>query len=315
MNILLTGGAGFIGSHLLRSFLEKGYHVTVLDNFSSGKRENLKPFEGRFNLVEGSICDSKIVDELMSGVDAVSHHAAIIEVPQTIKEPAQCHEVNINGTVNLLESARRHKVKRFVLASSAAVYGHAEKNQAQAETEVSEMLSPYALSKRVNEEYARLYWKIYGLDTVCLRYFNVFGLGQDPHSPYSAVIPKFIDAARKGEEVCIYGDGEQVRDFVHVSDVVQANVAALEAPASLVGGHVFNVGRGQSTKLIELLHALEQITGKPIARRHEKARGGDIFFSLADISTSRQTLGFEPRVTLNEGLQELFLNSKEINVN
>jgi len=295
--ILVTGGAGFIGSHIVRALVETGHAVRVLDNLSTGRRENLDGVEVEF--VEGDICNDDDVDRAVIGVRAIVHQAAMISVPKSIEQPWQSHAINVDGTLRLLEAARRAGVRRFVLASSAAIYGD-EPSLPKSETSPQQPQSPYAIHKLIGEQYLRLYHELYGLDTVCLRYFNVFGPRQDPTSPYAAVIPLFIRAMAAGERPTVFGDGEQTRDFVFIDDVVRANLAALSVPEP--AGRVVNVAGGRSISLLDLLRELEAVFDRRADPVFAAPRPGDVRHSVAAIDAAVALLGYRPQTGLREGL-------------
>jgi len=305
MHYLVTGGAGFIGSNIVEKLILKGEKVRILDSFFSGKRENLLfPEHERIEVIEGDIRNLKDCRQAASGIDYVLHHAAIASVPHSVKDPLLTHEVNVTGTINMLIAARDARVRRFVLASSSSVYGNGncmrEPNREEMRTEP---LSPYALSKWIGEETCKIFTRLYGLETVALRYFNVFGIRQNPRSEYAAVIPKFIEAVLQKRRPLIYGDGLQSRDFVYVDDVVEANLKACMTPNS-VAGKVFNVACGKSCTLLDILDSLSQINEMAIEPVHTSSKAGDIRHSLADISLSKSLLGFEPGTPFYEGLKK-----------
>ncbi|AFM23939.1 SDR family oxidoreductase [Desulfomonile tiedjei] len=307
--ILVTGGAGFIGSHLVEGLLERGEAVRVLDNLSTGKQENLMGLgNGRWNahrdfeFILGDIRDRKIVQTAMNGVDAVFHQAALGSVPRSVTDPVTTQEVNADGTLNILQSARDAGVSRVVYASSSSVYGNSELLPKR-EGEEGLTLSPYALTKRVNEEYGRLFMGLYAFETIGLRYFNVYGPRQDPESEYAAVIPRFVTALLKKSEPIIYGTGLQSRDFTFVKDVVRANILALEAPP-FACGRSFNIGCGTQATLLELLSALQDLLGTNIEPRFESPRAGDVMHSSADTGLSEKMLGFKAEFDLRLGLAQ-----------
>lgn len=300
---LVTGGAGFIGSHLVEALLRDGSKVTVLDNLSTGKKSNLYAVMDRITFIEGDICDPGTVNSAAEGVDVIFHQAAMPSVVESIKDPALTHEVNLTGTVNVLEAARLNKVSKVVYASSAAVYGPARELPQTEETETGPV-SPYGLHKLTGEHYCRLYQELYGIQTVCLRYFNVYGHRQDPHSPYSGVISIFSETILNGKSPTVYGDGLQRRDFVHVSDVVQANILA--AQTSWFESLILNVASGDSNSLLTLLKILERLTGQNFKIRFKEERRGDLRDSSACIEKTREILGYEPQRSLEDGLK-LFL--------
>ena len=299
---LVTGGAGFIGSHLTGVLLEAGAKVRVLDNLSTGFLDNLGSFSGdRLEVIQGDASDQQTVEAAMEGVDYVFHQAAMASVPRSIREPALCHAWCATSTVELLRAASKAGVKRLVLASTSAAYGDSP-FVSKRESDAVAPLSPYAASKLAAESYCRAFVTSFSLETVVLRYFNVFGPRQDPQSEYSAVIPRFVSMILSGKQPVIYGDGEQSRDFVYVGDVARANILAATTPG--VSGCTFNVGRGERTSLLELLSKLSDILGKTIEPIHEPARVGDIRDSLADINQARSVLGFDPEVSIYQGLAQ-----------
>jgi nucleoside-diphosphate-sugar epimerase len=300
----VTGAAGFIGGHLAEELLRQGYEVVGLDDFSSGKRENaaLLAKHQKFSLIEGSIADPRAVDRAVAGAELVFHLAAIPSVPLSMAEPARTTAVNVGGTVNVLEAARRSQAKRVVLACSCAAYGDGPE-QPKHESLQPRPMSPYAAQKIACELYAQTYTVAYGLPCVALRFFNVYGPRQDPKSEYAAAIPRFATRLLAGERPIVFGDGLQTRDFVHVSDVVRANLLA--AQSEKAPGETINVASGQSATLVELIELLRQAVGpqaKGLAIEHQAPRAGDLRASSADISKARALLGYEPRVQLAEGL-------------
>ena len=297
---LITGGAGFIGSNLAAELLARGERVRVLDNFSTGQRANLAPLMDQLEIVEGDVRSYHLVREAVEGVDFVLHQAALPSVPRSVRDPITTNEVNVVGTLNLLQAAREAGVQRLVYASSSSIYGTSPELPKR-ESMPPNPLSPYAISKLAGEQYCRVFWQLYGFETVCLRYFNVFGPRQDPTSQYSAVIPKFITALFDGRELTIHGDGRQSRDFTYIANVVQANLLACTAPEA--PGGVFNVACGQRYTLLELVASLSEITGRTAQVSHTPPRPGDVPHSLADISLARTTLGYDPTVDLRAGLE------------
>jgi len=294
---LVTGGAGFIGSHIVRGLLDRGDHVVVLDNLSTGHRSNLKDLE--VELIEGDIRDKDVVQQAMHSVDVVHHQAAYVSSPASLEEPGECYEINLNGSVNILNAAREAGVRRVVMASSAAVYGEAE-GPVQ-ESDETAPGTPYAASKLAMEEAANLYTHTFQVPTICLRYFNVYGPRQSLESAYAAAIPIFIAAMLGKEPPTIYGDGGQSRDFVYVDDVVHANLLASELEIS--EGGVFNIASGDSisiTRLVEILHRLMPEAPAPV---QAPPREGDIYTSVANISYAERALGYHPRIDLEEGLE------------
>ncbi len=299
--ILLTGGAGFIGSNLAEALLEHGYEVRVLDNFSTGKRENLATVYGHLEVLEGDIRDREVVGSAMEGVDRVIHLAAMSSVPWSVEDPEAAHAINVTGTLNVLVSARDKGVKRVVLASTSAVYGEGPL-QPKTEDMVPEPRSPYAATKLATEHYAAVFSAVYGLETVVLRYFNVYGRRQDPASEYAAVIPKFITRLLAGQRAVIYGDGEQTRDFIFVDDCNEANMRACFRDG--ISGGVFNIGSGENISVNELFRTIRDITGSKEDPVYEEARKGDVRESLAHVSRARSVLGFKARRTMREGLEK-----------
>ena len=301
MRVLVTGGAGFIGSHIVTALLEQGAEVRVLDNFSSGSRDNLDGLD--VTVFEGDVADADLVQQAAAGCDLIFHQAALVSVPRSIEEPALNQQSNVTGTFNVLEAARRAGVTRLVYASSAAVYGN-RPGLPKHEDDPPEPITPYAAAKLTGETLAAAYKASYGLETVGLRYMNVFGPRQDPSSPYSGVLSIFGRAALRGAGCTIYGDGEQTRDFVYVADVVQANLLAAQAPAGrLPSPAVFNVGRGHQTSLNEIIEMLGELTGRAIPVTYQPERAGDIRHSLADIGRAQASLDYQPRVSIVDGLQ------------
>ena len=303
MRALVTGGAGFIGSHIVDALISRGHSVRVLDNFSAGKRDNLSAHEGKIEVVEADVRDAPQLDFYVAGCDVVFHEAAIVSVPYSIEHPQETHDVNVQGTLNVLQAARRHGVRRVVFASSAAVYGQ-DPTLPKKESMLLEPVSPYGVEKAASEHYLFAWSKTFGVETVALRYFNVFGPRQDPSSPYSGVISIFMTRAIEGKNAVIYGDGEQSRDFVYVGDVAAANVRAAETVG--ISGNVYNVGGGKRTTLNELASIVAKVTGKPFSPKHEAARAGDIVHSLADVSRTKKDLAWDPAVSVEEGLRRLF---------
>ena len=299
--ILVTGGAGFIGSNIASELLNKGYSVRILDNFSSGKRENLKGMEKDIELVEGDIRSYHIVQDSLKDIDIVLHQAALPSVPRSIKDPITTNDVNINGTLNILEAAVDLKVKRVVYASSSSVYGD-NPVLPKVETMVPNPLSPYAVSKLTGEKYCNVFSRIYGLETVCLRYFNVFGPRQDPASQYSAVIPKFIKAISQDIQPVIYGDGEQSRDFTYISNVIQANILA--ATSDCESGITVNCAVSGQITLNDLVKEMNKLMNKDVKPLYEGPRAGDIKHSYADISLAEKSIGYKPVVSFEEGLKK-----------
>jgi nucleoside-diphosphate-sugar epimerase len=298
---LVTGGGGFIGSHLVDALLARGDVVRVLDNFSTGKRENLQRNIEKIQLLTGDLRDSEVIREAVQGVDFIFHQAAFVSVPQSMEDPDSCFDINVNGTGKLLTAAREAGVKRVVLASSAAVYGE-NKAVPLSEDEEPDPLSPYAASKSINEIYARLFTKHLGLNVVALRYFNVYGPRQNPASDYAAVVPIFIKILEAESEPVIFGDGLQTRDFVYIADVVQANIQASESVKA--PGKVFNICSGQEISLLDLLEKLSTIYNRKILPSFQEARPGDIYRSLGDPNKARDILEFSSATSIIDGLDE-----------
>jgi len=297
---LVTGGAGFIGSHLVDALLDQGFRVRVIDDFSSGREENLADARGRFELLRGDFTDPEVAARAVEGVELVFHQGAVPSVPRSVAEPVRTNRVNVDGTLAVLEAARGAGVRRLVYAASSSAYGDTEVLP-KVETLPADPRSPYALQKHVGEVYCRLYHELYGLETVALRYFNVFGPRQDPRSTYAAVVPRFATACLRGEPPRIHGDGEQSRDFTYVADTVRANLLAADAPGAV--GRVINVAGGRRITMNRLLAEIQEIVGSELEPIHEPARPGDVRHSLADLSRARDLLGFEPAVPLAEGLR------------
>jgi UDP-glucose 4-epimerase len=298
---LVTGGAGFIGSHIAEALFRKGERVRVLDNFSTGYRHNLAFCRRDLDLMEGDLRNPGNCRKAVRGVDFVLHCAALPSVPKSVQDPAGTNESNTTGTLNLLVAARAAGVKRLVYSSSSSVYGDSPALP-KIESMPPEPLSPYAIQKYVGELYCRMFYQLYGFETVALRYFNVFGPRQDPKSEYAAVIPRFITALVRGVPPVIYGDGEQTRDFTYVDNVVRANLMALDAPG--VAGEIFNFADGQGHSLKDLLRNLESILQTRIAPVHEPARPGDIRYSVAGVEKCRKLLGYAGHVSFEEGLRQ-----------
>lgn len=299
MKICVTGGAGFIGSHLVERLLSDGYDVVVLDDLSTGEKSNLA--DG-VPLMMGDVADFDVVKEAVTGCDSVYHEAALVSVPQSIEEPIKNQMSNVQGTFNVFEAARQAGIKRVVCASSAAIYGNAP-GLPKRETDTPAPVTPYASAKLMGEQLAAAYNHSYGMEITCLRYMNVYGARQNPGSPYSGVLSIFCNRAMANQGVKIFGDGEQTRDFVHVSDVVEANILAGTRPFD-IDYSVFNVGRGQQTSLNQIVEALRGLTGNDVPVTYEDERTGDIRHSVADISRIRSQLGFKPFVDLESGLEE-----------
>jgi len=298
---LVTGGAGFIGSHLVEALVTRGDQVRVLDNFSSGKQNNLSLVADQIEIIEGDLRNSEDIAKAVKNVDLVFHEAAFVSVPKSLQEPSECFEINVQAVINLLAAAKEAGVRRVVLASSAAVYG-AQPNMPLHEGLPGELLSPYAASKQFNESLASLYTHSFGVETVALRYFNVYGPRQSPDSDYAAVIPKFIDQLSNDRPAIVFGDGMQRRDFVHVSDVVRANLLAAEAVEA--PGRAINICSGKETSLLDLLSALMEIYPNAPETEFSEARLGDVPRSLGDPTLAKELLGFEAQVALDSGLKQ-----------
>jgi nucleoside-diphosphate-sugar epimerase len=296
---LVTGGAGFIGSHLVRFLLTHG-HVRVLDDFSSGTLDNLVEVLPHIELLRGSVTDAALVQKAVEGCEVVFHLAAQVSVPLSLEQPVETFEVNLYGTQLLLEAARQAGVRRVVFASSAAVYGDAPRLPKR-ETMLPRPISPYAWSKWYGELLCRDYWRVYGVPTVSLRFFNVYGPRQNPCSQYAAVIPRWITAALTHRQPIVYGDGKQTRDFVYIDDLLQGLWLAAEHPQAV--GRVFNLASGRAYTLLELLQAIEEAVGSPLEPQFTAPRPGDIRHSFADIRAARGILGYEPHISLQEGIR------------
>jgi nucleoside-diphosphate-sugar epimerase len=299
--VLVTGGAGFIGSHLAARLLEEGYHVLVLDNFATGRRSNVAGLAGEVELIEGDIQSYERVNKAVAGSEVVFHQAALPSVPRSVEDPLTSNATNVIGTLNVLLAARDHCVRRVVCASSSSVYGSSAGITPKREERPAVPISPYATAKLAGEGYARSFYGVYGLETVALRYFNVFGPHQGPTSQYAAVIPNFINALLAGQPPVIFGDGEQSRDFTYVANVVDANMLAMDAPG--VAGKVYNVACGERVTVNLLVRELRDALGSDVEPVYAAARPGDIKHSLADLSLARTELGYEPSVLLREGLE------------
>jgi nucleoside-diphosphate-sugar epimerase len=297
---LVTGGAGFIGSNITEALLRKKHKVRILDNFSTGKKENIAGFRSKIEIVKGDIRDLKTVNKAVKGVDYVLHQAALPSVARSVADPAASNAVNVEGTLNVLIAARDHKVKRLIYASSSSAYGDTPVLP-KVETMTPNPQSPYATSKLTGELYCRNFSKIFGLETVCLRYFNVFGPKQDPASFYSAVIPKFISSMLRGESPHINGDGKQSRDFTYIDNVVLANILACTAPKA--SGEVFNIACGKRYTVIELAEKIARIMRMNLDLEFGPARPGDVKHSLADIRKARRILKYTVKVNFDEGLR------------
>ncbi len=307
---LVTGGAGFIGSHLVEFLAERGYPVRVLDNFDTSQRSNLASISQPPEIVEADVADADAVSQAMHGIDVVYHLAALASVQASVENPAATHRICATGTLNVLDAARKANVRRVIYAASASAYG-IPASEVQSESDPVHPLSPYAAAKLAGEEYMQAFAASYGLETVCLRFFNVFGPRQRADSPYSGVIAIFAGLMAAGRTPTIHGDGLQSRDFVYVADVVQALVKARKAPN--VSGNVYNVGTGRSVTVLDLVAALNRLLGTNLTPQHGPARSGDIRHSRADIRRARQDLGYEPQVAFEDGLKETLRWYRESN--
>lgn len=300
---LVTGGAGFIGSHLVDELVGRREQVRVLDNFSTGKRENLEQLVGDIELVEGDIRSYHIVREVVKDVDYVLHHAALPSVPRSVNDPITTNEVNVGGTLNILDAAKDAGVERVIYASSSSVYG-ANTELPKREDMVPQPISPYAVAKLTGEKYCHVFSRTYGLETVSLRYFNVFGPRQDPKSEYSAVIPRFISSMIDGHELTIHGDGTQSRDFTHVDNIVSANLLAVHAGTG-ARGEVYNLACGQSTSLNEMVELIAGLIGVSAKVKYGRPRPGDVPHSLASIEKAKTEMRYVPLVSAREGLEKI----------
>ena len=299
---LVTGVAGFIGSSIARALLAQGDQVRGIDNFSTGNRENIADMRGRIDFHEADLLDMDAMRRACTGVDCVFHEAAIPSVPKSVKDPLGSNQVNVDGTVNVLIAARDAKAKRVVYAASSSAYGDTPTLPKHEEMK-PDPISPYAVAKLASEYYMVSFYRCYGLETVCLRYFNIFGPRQDPTSPYSGVLAKFITQMLQGEQPTIFGDGSQSRDFTYIDNAVQANLLAAKAPAAAVAGGVFNVATGTRADLNETFQILKKLTGYSGDVKYGPEREGDVKHSLADISSAEKHLGYKPKVDFEEGLR------------
>jgi UDP-glucose 4-epimerase len=300
MRVLVTGGGGFIGGHLVERLCAEGHDVRVVDNFSTGLRENLEPVEGDIDLVEGDIQSYERAHNAIRGCEVVFHHAALPSVLRSTQDPLTSNSTNVVGTLNVLLAARDEGVRRVVYASSSSVYGANEQLPKQEDLQALP-ISPYAVAKLAGEGYCRSFHRVYGLETVALRYFNVFGPRQNPDSDYAAAIPRFVRAFLDDESPTVYGDGEQSRDFTYVGNVIDANLRAASAEGA--PGRTYNIASGDRITLNRLLDELRALTGRDLPARYEDARPGDVRHSQADLTRAATELGYEPAVSLSEGLQ------------
>jgi len=303
MRYLVTGGAGFIGSNTVDELVRRGHGVVVLDDLSSGKEDNLAEVRSKITFMKGSITDIEAVQKAMVQADYVIHLAARTSVPRSVKDPVDTNRINVDGTLNVLVAARDNKVKRVVFAASSSAYGDTP-TLPKSEDMQPVPISPYGVSKYVGELYAQTFGRCYGLENVCLRYFNIFGPRQDPDSPYSGVLSRFSAAFLDSTPPVVFGDGEQTRDFTYVDNAVLANILACEAPSA--SGRSFNVGTGHAVSLNQVLQMLQKASGKTLETKYEPSREGDIRDSLADIRLAREFLGYEPAVLFEEGLERTY---------
>jgi nucleoside-diphosphate-sugar epimerase len=303
MRYLVTGGAGFIGSNTVDELVRRGHSVVVLDDLSTGKEENLADVRSKITFVKGSIIELEAVQKAIHQAECVIHLAARTSVPRSVKDPLETNRINVEGTLNVLVAARDNKVKRLVFAASSSAYGETP-TLPKIESMDARPISPYGVSKFVGELYASVFGRCYGLETVCLRYFNIFGPRQDPDSPYSGVLSRFASAFLSDEKPVVFGDGEQTRDFTFVENAVQANLLASEAPGA--AGQVFNIGTGTRVSLNQTLELFRRISGKSLQVQFEPPREGDIRDSLADISKAKAVLGYDPTVSFEEGLERTY---------
>jgi len=297
---LVTGGAGFIGSHIASALAASGARVRIIDDLSTGYRQNVEEIKGDVDFIHGSLADEASLKKAINDVELVFHEAAIPSVPRSVENPRQTHIASVDSTFSLLLAAKENNVRRVVYAASSSAYGD-QPTLPKTETMLPEPLSPYAVAKLVGEHYCQVFTRVYGLETVSLRYFNVFGPRQDPSSQYSGVISRFISALLSNETPVIYGDGEQSRDFTYIDNVVEANLKAAKSTGAI--GQVINIANGERISLNELLRVLKDVTGKTdVVADYQPSRAGDVKHSLADISRARELLGFEPKVDLRTGL-------------
>jgi nucleoside-diphosphate-sugar epimerase len=298
---LVTGGAGFIGSHIAAALIERGARVRIIDDLSTGHRENVDEIGGDVDFIQASLTDSEALRRALQDVELVFHEAAIPSVPRSVAAPGETHEASVNATFSLLLAARDQKVRRLMYAASSSAYGD-QPELPKREDMRPDPLSPYAVAKLVGEYYCQVFSRVYGLETVCLRYFNVFGPRQDPGSQYSGVISRFIDASLNGKQPTIYGDGEQSRDFTYISNVVDANLRAAESNAAI--GRVINIANGERVTINEVFEMVKKLTGHPDAQaEYASSRPGDVRDSLADLTLAKSLLGYQPQIGLEQGLR------------
>jgi len=301
---LVTGGAGFIGSHIAAALAERGAKVRIIDNLSTGYKKNIDAVGSKVDFMQADVGDERALKTALSDVELVFHEAAIPSVPRSVEKPSETHQASVDATFKLLLAARDQKVRRVIYAASSSAYGD-QPELPKREDMRPAPLSPYAVAKLVGEYYCQVFTRVYGLETVSLRYFNIFGPRQDPTSQYSGVISRFMNALLTGEQPVIYGDGEHSRDFTYISNVIDANLRAAESPAAV--GEIINIANGHRTTLNELLEAMKTVTGRSdVSARYESPRAGDVRDSLADLTRARVLLGYEPRVSLDEGLSLTF---------
>lgn len=301
--VLVTGGAGFIGSNLVDGLLREGYEVRVLDNFSTGRRENIEHFKKDIELIEGDMRDQEITDQAVDGIDMILHEAALPSVPRSIKAPVTSNDVNVGGTLKLLSSAQKAGVQRMIMASSSSIYGNTVELPKH-EGMTPKPMSPYAVTKLTGEHYLRVYHELYGMETLAIRYFNVFGPRQDPTSQYSGVIAKFMTAAIEGTKYTVNGDGTQARDFTFIDNVVKGNLLALKA--SRLGGESVNVACGGKYSLLDLIDAINKAAGVDLPIEFGADRAGDVKYSMAAIEKAKELLGYEPDIDFYEGIKRTF---------
>ncbi len=300
---LVTGGAGFIGSNLVRHILSMGHDVVVVDNFATGKRQNITDFVDKIEFIEGDIRDRDTMDKAVAGVSAIFHEAALGSVPRSVEDPLTSHDVNVNGTLTVLQSARSGGVKRVIFAASSSAYGDREESPKH-EAMTPLPISPYAAYKVACESYMRAYAACYGMETLSLRYFNVFGHYQDPEGAYAAVIPAFVSSILKGQKPVVFGDGEQSRDFCYIDNVCEANWLAANAPAHVCDGTAINIACHAHTTLNEILAMLKELMDSDIEAEYSDPRPGDVKHSLADVSLAKKTIGYEPKVFFADGIRK-----------